>query len=747
MLDVNKPGASARAAVGSPAWAGKLAVVRREITAGFPLGFALLPTCLASGVLAYSPLGPDYAVLGVMAGLYTIVFGGLWVALFANAGFIISSPRSNLALIQAAAATHFLAVGPLARDPMAIIAAMTFCVLLAGLFQIVFAVAGIARIIKYTPHTVLVGFTNGVALSIIITVLKPFIDVSAGQGGPFPFLVQPLTLAFIVTLALFIYAIGVFSKKGPAAIIGLVVGTLVFYGVQMISPQADLGKTVGPLAVTMPPVSPLAHLFSADVRNALISVAPDILLVALAIAVVATFESLLVFRMAQNLADRPFGSVRNLVGQGTGNCASALVGGLAFSTASGQTRSAFRSGGRTRLVPITVSLTVLALLLLLPAGLALMPLAAILALLLQNSFQNFDQSSLQLLQQTLRGKPSPERRRGWYDLLVVAVVMGVTVFLSVLPGVLAGVAVACIIFIVNMSRPIVRRRGSGATLFSKRTRSAGDTALLQASGARRIVLELHGVLFFGNADDLSQKTSELFREADVIVLDLRGISDIDASGATILRNLMERSRRRGKCLLFCNVPALASETIRAITEGGSEPSVFADLDTTLEWAEDLALRSHDDSRERPDRLPLEQHDLLQGLDAAQCAVVAAHLVEQQFPAGARLCAEGDETQSMWLLMKGSVSVRLQVADLRVTRRIASCAPGTTIGEMAFIEDVPRSASVVADEDTVCYELTRNAFEDILKTHPEIANKILLNLSCSLARRVRNTSADLREMTS
>jgi CRP-like cAMP-binding protein len=92
-------------------------------------------------------------------------------------------------------------------------------------------------------------------------------------------------------------------------------------------------------------------------------------------------------------------------------------------------------------------------------------------------------------------------------------------------------------------------------------------------------------------------------------------------------------------------------------------------------------------------------------------------------------------------------VRLQVADLRVTRRIASCAPGTTIGEMAFIEDVPRSASVVADEDTVCYELTRNAFDDILKTHPEIANKILLNLSCSLARRVRNTSTDLREMTS
>jgi CRP-like cAMP-binding protein len=100
---------------------------------------------------------------------------------------------------------------------------------------------------------------------------------------------------------------------------------------------------------------------------------------------------------------------------------------------------------------------------------------------------------------------------------------------------------------------------------------------------------------------------------------------------------------------------------------------------------------------------------------------------------------------MWLLMKGSVSVRLRVAGPRASRRIASCAMGTTVGEMAFIESGgTRSASVVTDEDTVCYEFERAAFDRILQDHPAIANKLLSNLSRELARRVRRTSEDLRE---
>jgi CRP-like cAMP-binding protein len=139
---------------------------------------------------------------------------------------------------------------------------------------------------------------------------------------------------------------------------------------------------------------------------------------------------------------------------------------------------------------------------------------------------------------------------------------------------------------------------------------------------------------------------------------------------------------------------------------------------------------------------LERHDFAQGLDAGECIILAAHLMAREFAAGTILCAEGEPADRMWLLTRGSVSVRLSAA--RGTRRIASCAIGTTVGEMAFIQGATRSASVVADEDTACYELSRAAYDQILREHPAIASKLLTNLSLELARRLRRTSDELRE---
>src|SRR5205823_3736761 len=98
----------------------------------------LLPICLASGLLAFSPLGPEYVAKGITLGLYAIIFGGTCAALLATSSFIVYSPRSNLALIQATAATYFLSKSSFASNPDAVIIAMATCVFLAGLFVILF---------------------------------------------------------------------------------------------------------------------------------------------------------------------------------------------------------------------------------------------------------------------------------------------------------------------------------------------------------------------------------------------------------------------------------------------------------------------------------------------------------------------------------------------------------------------------------------------------------------------------------
>jgi MFS superfamily sulfate permease-like transporter len=200
------------------------ALVRREVFAAVPFGLALIPTCLSSGLLAFSPFGPEYLAQGITLGFYAIIFGGICTALLATTAFIVYSPRTNLALIQATAATYFLGKPAFTNQPELVIAVMAGCVLLGGLFVVLFSLLGIARIIKYTPHPVMAGFINGAALAIAWSQIKPFLDFRGTQDGPLPFLINPTTLAFILLLAAFIFAVNSVSKKLPAPFVGLGVG-------------------------------------------------------------------------------------------------------------------------------------------------------------------------------------------------------------------------------------------------------------------------------------------------------------------------------------------------------------------------------------------------------------------------------------------------------------------------------------------------------------------------------------------
>jgi len=94
-------------------------------------------------------------------------------------------------------------------------------------------------------------------------------------------------------------------------------------------------------------------------------------------------------------------------------------------------------------------------------------------------------------------------------------------------------------------------------------------------------------------------------------------------------------------------------------------------------------------------------------------------------------------------MKGSVDVRLRDADMRGSRRIANLATGTTVGEMALIENIPRSASIIATEDVECLELDRASYETIMLAYPRMGTKLLTSLIQETMRRLRDTSEQLR----
>ena len=731
-----------------------LTVLRNDLAAGAIAAIVSLPVCAASGLLAFAPLGPSYAVAGATAGLCGAIVSCCVSGLFATSSFIVTTSRVSEALLLASLGTALLAIPAAASDGSLIVVAMFLCVLLAGLLQTLFGLAGVAKIIKFTPHPVLVGFLNGVAVLVALSQLKPYFQINPTTSH-LVVLEQPLMFALLIGNAALMLGFPAAARWLPAAwslgkvppvIVAFVGGIVGFYLLKAIDLRLNLGTTVGDLRMTF--VSPVTELSSFVAWQRVIQIGWPIVSTAAVLAIIATLDSLMAFRAAQNAADLAISPVRDLVAQGIGNCAAGFAGGIAGAAAPSSSMAAYRAGGRTRLVPVSCGLLLLAASVLTPQALAAIPSIVLAGILLATGVLLFDRSVFGIVLEVRQAASPAVRRRALADFGVIVIVMCITVFYSVVAGVVTGILLAGMIFIMNMSRPVIERVLLGHQIQSKRIRPVKDVEILRETGSQRAVVLLHGVLFFGNAEDLSTKVRQLFLQADMVTLDMRGVSDIDVSGANILANVASKSRAQKKSLLFCGV----SEPLHGIVKGvlpkgtAADVSIQRDLDAALEWMEEMSLQFHAERRDRADVLNLRDIDFLSGLAMDEIERLAELLTKREFAAGDTICREGDDGDRMWLLAKGSVSVRLISADGRMNLRIASLSRGTTIGEMALVEHARRSATIVADEHVVAYELLRSGYTLLLSEHPVIATKLLSNLSRELARRLRRTSEDLRNRT-
>jgi MFS superfamily sulfate permease-like transporter len=722
---------------------------RKDIAAGAIASIVSLPVCIASGVLAFAPLGPDFAAAGAAAGLTGAIVTGIVVGLVATSSFIIASPRVSESLLLASLIVMLSKRLDIANDKALIVIAVFSCALLGGLFQAIFGLAGVAKIIKFTPHPVLVGFLNGIAVLVAVSQLKPYFLINPASSNV-ALIDKPSMFLLMVGVAILMLSFPMVAKRFPArwalsktppVLVGFIGGIGAFYFIKALDPGLDLGPIVGEVNFA----NPVRILDNVEAWKTLVRHAWDILPMSAILAVVATMDSLLAFRAAQNVSDLNLSPVRDLFAQGLGNSISALAGGTTSAASPSPTMAAYRAGGRNWPVPITSALILLALGVLFPKYLAKIPSVVLSGILLAVGISLFDRWVIQVVSHVRNATTSLDRRRSVYDLVVVLIVMGITVFYSVIAGVIVGCVLAGIIFVMNMSRPIVRRILTGSEIQSKRLRPAKDVEILRDTGSNRAVLQLEGVLFFGNADDLSARIKSLFQTADMITLDMRGVNDVDVSGANILANLVNKSRELKKILLFCHIPPACLRTIESLIpkKATVEELIKPDLDSSLEWMEEKSLLMNADKRSRADVLSLEEMEFLAGIEQQDLDRLSQRLMRRDFTQGETICQEGDAGDRMWLLAKGSVSVRLRLRSGSESIRIASLARGTIIGEMSLIDSARRSATIVADEAVVCYELLRNDFDAMLSNQPEIATKLLSNLARELSRRLRLTSQDLR----
>jgi CRP-like cAMP-binding protein len=172
---------------------------------------------------------------------------------------------------------------------------------------------------------------------------------------------------------------------------------------------------------------------------------------------------------------------------------------------------------------------------------------------------------------------------------------------------------------------------------------------------------------------------------------------------------------------------------------------FPDSDAALEYAEDELIRRSPTGPGLSEEVPLDALMALAGLSAPEHELVRRTLERRVFRRGDVVIKEGDTDRSLFMISKGTASVKFRLAGADRDKRVASFSAGAIFGEVALLDHEPRSATVSADEELVCYVLDDARFRALVREHPSIAITLLTNLGRELSRRLRKANAMISQL--
>ena len=289
----------------------------------------------------------------------------------------------------------------------------------------------------------------------------------------------------------------------------------------------------------------------------------------------------------------------------------------------------------------------------------------------------------------------------------------------------------------------IRREMRGDAVRSKRARTAPEREILAQSGAKICILEAQGMLYFGAAERVARRVSELESETSYVVLDLRRVYGVDSAARALIARLVDQMQAGALRLVFAHLgghDALA-DLHRELER--RDAKIFTDRDSALEWCESQLI-AHDASRPPVGGVTIANMELFQGLSRAHLQAVERLVEPIQYEPGEFILREGEEADSFLVVVRGSASVRLGLGDGRSVR-IATIDAGAIVGEVALFGGGLRSADVVADDWALCYAFNMEALRKLGDKHPEILLTVYKNLTKALSERLRAANLEIRAL--
>ena len=517
----------------------------KDLTAGLIVAIIALPLSIALALA--SGVTPEQ-------GLYTAIVAGFVISMLGGSRVQIAGPTAAFATIVA---------GVVAKNGFS---GLVLATLIAGVLLILMGVFKLGSLIKFIPYTITTGFTTGIAVTLIIGQLKDFLGLTfvnspietmekveevVHQFHTFNYealIIGAISLAVLIIFPKFI-------KKIPPSIFAIVISAVL---VKVFNMNVN---TIGSL-YTISSALPVPSIpeFSFDTVKAII---PD----AFTIAVLAAVESLLSCVVADGMTGSRHNSNTELIAQGAGNIASALFGGIPATGAIARTAANIKNGGRTPVAGMVHAIVLLLVLVVLMPYAALIPMPTIAAILFVVAYNMSEWREFVGII-----KKSPKS-----DTLVLLVTFVLTVVFDLVVAIIVGVILATVMFMKRMSDV------TDAYGWKEIDESTDDANIrLKKIPDNTLVFEITGPIFFG----ASTKIADVIKNGkkQVIILRMRSVPAIDATGLHSLETIIKLCKKQGKTIILSHVneqPKQSLEKAKLI----EDVLVAENIDAALEMAE------------------------------------------------------------------------------------------------------------------------------------------------------------------
>jgi SulP family sulfate permease len=531
----------------------------RDATAGVIVGIVALPLAIAFAIAS-----------GVTPGR------GLWTAIVA--GFLISALGGSRVQIGGPTGAFVVIVYGIVQKYG--IDGLTVATLFAGVLLVIMGIARFGSAIKFIPQPVITGFTSGIAIIIFSSEVKDLFGLRMG-ALPADFLPKwgamlahadaftPTALAVSgATLAILILWPRI-SHRIPGPFVALIVSTVAVH--MMHLPVETIGTRFGALNPSMPHPQ-LPHLSLTQI-TALVGPA-------FTIAMLAAIESLLSAVVADGMIGGRHRSNMELVAQGVANIASPLFGGIPATGAIARTATNVKNGGRTPVAGMTHAATLLLITVCFGRFAGLIPMAALAAIL---AIVAYHMSEWRTFVAELRAPKS--------DVAVLLTTFGLTVLVDLTVAIAVGMILAAFLFIRRMATV------TSVNLFVGGVDTDDDLAIDPAEPWRlhvprgTSVFEIKGPLFFGAVETFRETLDHLNEHPRLLIIRMRDVHAVDATGIHALRDVIRRSTRSGSRVLLSEVQpqpraALADAGVLALV---GDDNVLPEIDDALARAYELLL--------------------------------------------------------------------------------------------------------------------------------------------------------------